>query len=56
MNEGNRVQDIFTNNFKLGSTGNEILKKSLEQGRAEGLRPSIYTHPLGLMGIQQEQP
>ena len=45
MNEGNRVQDIFTSNFKLGATGNEILKKSLEQGRAEGLRPSIYTHP-----------
>ena len=43
MNEGNRVQDIFTSNFKLGATGNEILKKSLEQGRAEGLRPSIYT-------------
>ena len=35
MNEGNRVQDIFTSNFKLGATGNEILKKSLEQGRAE---------------------
>ena len=50
MNEGNRVQDIFTSNFKLGATGNEILKKSLEQGRAEGLRPSIYTHPLGTYG------
>ena len=50
MNQGNRVQDIFTSNFKLGATGNEILKKSLEQGRAEGLRPSIYTHPLGTYG------
>ena len=50
MNEGNRVQDIFTSNFKFGATGNEILKKSLEQGRAEGLRPSIYTHPLGTYG------
>ena len=48
--EGTRVQDIFTNNFKQGLTGNEILKKSLEQGRAEGLRPSIYTHPLGTYG------
>ena len=38
MNDGNRVQDIFTNNFKYGATGNEILKKSLEQGRAEGLK------------------
>ena len=50
MNQGNRVQDIFTSNFKFAATGNEILKKSLEQGRAEGLRPSIYTHPLGTYG------
>ena len=50
LKEGNRVQDIFTNNFKQGVTGNEILKKSLAQGKAEGLRPSIYTHPLGTYG------
>ena len=50
MKDGNRVQDIFTNNFKYGDTGNEILKKSLEEGRAEGHRPSIYTHPLGTYG------
>ena len=48
--QGNRVQDIFTNNFKTGVSGNVILKKSLEQGRAEGLRPQIYTHPLGTYG------
>ena len=50
LKDGNRVQDIFTNNFKQGATGNQILKKSLEQGIAEGLRPSIYTHPLGTYG------
>jgi hypothetical protein len=50
LKDGNRVQDIFTNNFKQGATGNQILKKSLEQGQAEGLRPSIYTHPLGTYG------
>ena len=48
--EGTRVQDIFTNNFKQGLTGNVILRRSLEQGKAEGLRPSIYTHPLGTYG------
>ena len=48
--EGTRVQDIFTNNFRQGLTGNEILRRSLEQGKAEGLRPSIYTHPLGTYG------
>jgi len=50
LKEGNRVQDIFTSNFKTGRSGNEVLKASLEQGEAEGLRPSIYTHPLGTYG------
>ncbi|MGJ8667821.1 MAG: M24 family metallopeptidase [Patiriisocius sp.] len=48
--KGNRIQDIFTSNFKLGRTGNEVLAMSLEQGKAEGMRPSIYTHPLGTYG------
>ncbi|NVJ89311.1 MAG: aminopeptidase P family protein [Flavobacteriaceae bacterium] len=47
---GNRVQDILTNNMKAGRTGNEILLTSLSQGKKEGLRPSIYTHPLGKYG------
>lgn len=47
---GNRVQDIFTGNFVTGKTGNQILLKSLKEGRAEGMRPSIYTHPLGTYG------
>ena len=50
LKEGNRVQDIFTNNFKTGKTGNKILLKSLNEAKAEGLRPSIYTHPLGSYG------
>lgn len=48
--KGNRVQDIFTNNFIKGLTGNQILLKSLEDAKKEGLRPSIYTHPLGVYG------
>jgi Xaa-Pro aminopeptidase len=48
--KGNRVQDIFTGNFKEGATGNEILLTSLNAGRSEGLRPAIYTHPLGSYG------
>ncbi len=50
FSKGNRVQDIFTGNFKEGATGNEILLTSLNAGRSEGLRPSIYTHPLGTYG------
>jgi Xaa-Pro aminopeptidase len=48
--KGNRVQDIFTSNFKTGRTGNQILAMSLAQGKTEGLDPSIYTHPLGTYG------
>lgn len=47
---GNRVQDIFMNEFKTGRTGNDILLASLEKAKAEGLVPSIYTHPLGVHG------
>jgi len=47
---GNRVQDILTSHFEIGRTGNEILKKSLDQAKAEGLNASIYTHPIGLHG------
>lgn len=50
LKAGNRLQDILTNNFEKGRTGNEILLKSLSEAKAEGLRPSIYTHPLGSYG------
>ena len=50
LGQGNRVQDIFTNNFKLGVSGNETLIKSLKDAKSEGLRPQIYTHPLGTFG------
>ena len=48
--KGNRLQDILTGNFIEGKTGNEILLKSLNEAKEEGLKPSIYTHPLGLYG------
>lgn len=48
--KGNRVQDILTSHFKLGRTGNEILKATLDQCSAEGLKGVIYTHPIGFHG------
>lgn len=47
---GNRLQDIFTNNFKVGKTGNEVLAESRAQSIEEGIKPSIYTHPIGYYG------
>ena len=48
--QGNRLQDILLGEMKEGLTGNEILAASLKRAKAEGLRPSIYTHPLGFHG------
>ena len=50
LKKGNQLQDIFTSNFETGKPGNEILIKSLEEAKSAGLKPSIYTHPLGSYG------
>lgn len=47
---GNKLQDILTNNFKVGRSGNEVLKKSRAQAIEQGLTPTIYTHPIGFHG------
>ena len=47
---GNRVQDILTENYVAGRTGNEILWATRNQMDREGIRGSIYTHPLGFYG------
>ncbi len=46
----NRVQDILTEAFKTGKTGNQILKDALAQAEVEGIQASIYTHPIGFHG------
>jgi Xaa-Pro aminopeptidase len=48
--QGNRLQDIHVAEMKTGRTGNEILASALKRAKEEGLKPSIYTHPLGLHG------
>lgn len=50
FDNGNRMQDILTDQFTKGRTGNEILKGALDQAKAEGLNASVYTHPIGLHG------
>jgi len=46
----NRVQDILLSHFEVGRSGNEALELTREQAIAEGLDPSVYTHPIGLHG------
>jgi len=47
---GNRAQDILTMQFKTGKTGNEILHQALEIAKKEGIKATIYTHPIGYQG------
>jgi Xaa-Pro aminopeptidase len=46
----NRLQDIHVEEMKPGRTGNQVLAAALERAKAEGLRPQIYSHPLGVNG------
>ena len=48
--QGNRLQDILIGEFREKRTGNEILAAALKKAKDEGLKPSIYTHPLGFHG------
>ena len=47
---GNRLQDHLTDEFATGRTGNEVLAAALQAARDEGIRPTIYTHPIGHHG------
>jgi hypothetical protein len=46
----NRLQDIHAEAMVAGRTGNEVLVAALAQARGEGIKASIYTHPLGYHG------
>lgn len=46
----NRVQDIMRGHFAVGRSGNEVLALARRDAIAEGLDPSIYTHPIGTHG------
>ena len=47
---GNAVQDVFTDEFKIGRTGNEILANTRTKAIKAGYKPTIYTHPIGYHG------
>ena len=50
MKVGTRLQDILTDNFDKGLSGNEILSAAIKEMKAQGINGSIYTHPLGYHG------
>ncbi len=50
MATANRLQDILTSEFAVGRTGNQILAAALAEARKQGIKATIYTHPLGSHG------
>ncbi|MFD2569740.1 M24 family metallopeptidase [Spirosoma soli] len=48
--QGNRLQDILTEQFKGGKTGNQMLLAALDQAKKEGISGTIYSHPIGVHG------
>ncbi len=47
MGQSNRMQDILLAEMEVGRTGNEILAAALAQMDMEGVKGTIYTHPIG---------
>ena len=50
LKRANGVADVFMGEFKTGRTGNDIVASAMKKGEAAGLRPLIYSHPLGFHG------
>jgi hypothetical protein len=46
----NRVQDALTSSFATGRSGNDMLVEARRKAIAEGLNPSVYSHPIGFHG------
>lgn len=47
---GNRWQDLLTNEFVTGRTGNEITAATRAECAKEKINCSVYTHPIGFFG------
>jgi len=50
LKAANQVQDALLSSYKTGLSGNEVLAAARAKAIAAGLKPSIYTHPLGYHG------
>ncbi|MEZ0485128.1 M24 family metallopeptidase [Fibrella aquatica] len=48
--KGNRLQDILTEQFVAGKSGNQLLLSALAQAEKEGIKGTIYSHPIGVHG------
>ena len=44
------MQDILTEQFAAGKSGNQLLLAALAQAEKEGIKGTIYSHPIGVHG------
>jgi hypothetical protein len=47
LRRANRLQDLLLAEMEPGRTGNEVLRRTRERMRAEGIDGTVYTHPIG---------
>lgn len=50
LTQANRLQDILMEEMQPRRSGNEVLAATRQRGLDEGIRPVVYTHPIGLHG------
>jgi Xaa-Pro aminopeptidase len=50
LKKARQMAEIFMGEFKAGKTGSEIAFAAMQKGLEKGLRPYIYSHPLGYHG------
>jgi len=50
LKHGNQLQDIHLDEMTVGSTGNEVLQRTLVRAKEAGINPQVYSHPLGYHG------
>ena len=46
----NRFRDIVCEEMQTGRVGNDVFNSAMERGKSEGIKPMLYTHPLGTFG------
>ena len=47
LSNTNRLQDLLMERLIAGKTGNEILQETLAAMKKEGIKGTVYTHPIG---------
>ena len=50
LRANNAVQDAVTSEMRVGDTGNAVLRRARAKAIAQGLVPTIYSHPIGYHG------